>query len=321
VNTFVHSTATENALQDLFRSLFAQILVRDNQDENTWKRRLKTFEVNGLLSFTQPSLFERPEFQVDNSKLSDPRYRRQVIRKLKAPRPSKHVFVRLNIDRLKLNIAEYVRDISTLLAFKWVNKMLPVSSAYELLLLLKVDLATLTRALDTMGMHQSSGANVGHLLLRTSVEELVDNNETMKKCLADMKEKTGAIRREFESNIRTLFEPFLAQARASCDAAADHARKQCDEWIEEHRKAAAERKAETDAVLAANKADEDPEASFRAAVLEHERRHREANRWSPRNRWLMRGFVVVVVATLAYFLEINGVTPVEYFTDLFGLSN
>jgi hypothetical protein len=191
----------ENALRKLFGSLFAEILLRDSQDDYQWKRRLRSFKVNGLLSFRMPNPVQVEDFVVDNDRLKDARYRRFVIRKLQLPRPRKHTYVHLPVERELICDPQYVADIATLLAWNWVRKLLPVSSPHEMALLLQYDVATLTRALNTMSMHQSSGENVARLRLRAHVQDVIDNHEGIQRVFSDLEDRFDAIGARTEQSL------------------------------------------------------------------------------------------------------------------------
>ena len=303
--------AYENACFTLSQYLFAAVLQRDSQDPESWKRRIKTFEVNGLLSFLVESPVKARPIEVDESRLEDPRYRRHLVRKLRAPRPGKHMSVHVVIDRGRLTEPQYLADMSKLLAYRWTVKMLPVESPLDKILLLKQDVGTLTRALDTMQMHQSDGKSVAGLIMRMLADDLVDNNETMKAVIARMESEFAVMRAEFSASIRATTEEILAEAKVRFAEIVAQANATADRHIEEIKKEAAESQARTDQVLAECAADADPEESWRKAMEEAERKRKEANRLSPRTRLFLIGAGIVVSTLAAFHLDVDGVTAVE----------
>lgn len=307
-----NSEAYENALFDLCRILFASILLRDAKADETWSQRIKTFDYNGLLSFLVPSPFAKAPLEVDQSRLEDPRYRRHLVRKLKAPRPGKHASVRVAIKREELSNSAYLADICKLLAYKWVSKLLPDTDWTEKLLLLKQDERSLTYALDTMRMHQSDGKRVARLVLRLTAEEILDGNTRMQEVLANMKAETTRVVADVSARIAQINSAMFVEATAAIARITADTGAQCDAYIELIRKDAAAARARTDKVLAECAPDPDPEASWRRTMEARERERKLANR---RGNRLWCAFFLMIFVVLALHAEIGGFRAVDYLIE------
>ncbi|HEY9869195.1 MAG TPA: hypothetical protein V6D08_08515 [Candidatus Obscuribacterales bacterium] len=309
----LNTEAYENALFDLSRFLFSAILVRDAADDELWSQRVQTLEHNGLLSFLLPSPFKAAPIEVDESRLEDARYRRHLVRKLKAPRPGKHVSVRVAIKRDELSNAAYLADICKLLAYKWVSKLLPDTDWTEKLLLLKQDERILTRALDTMRMHQSDGKRVAQLVMRLTAEEILDGNTRMQEIVSSMKAESARVVADVSARIAQMNSGVLAEATAAIARITADAGRQCDAYLEVIRRDAEAARARTDKVLSECAPDPDPEASWRRAMEARERERKLANR---RGNRLWCAFFLVIFGVLALHAEFGGFRAIDYLIEV-----
>lgn len=318
-HTVVMSEKFEEALFALSLDIFTAMLRRDSVCESLWKTRVARLKTHGLLTFVSESSFKPKEITVESERLDDPRYRRLLIRQLKAPRPSKWVQNEIHIDRTRLATDEdYLDKMAKLVAYKWTKKLLPVDSAVTALLLLKQDLTSVGACLDSMGNHQSDAESVGEHKMRAMVEEELDKNETFNLLCAEIRATGKAAREKFSAEMAEFKSKLLADFAANTEANMAKARALCDEHenaIRERIAATAERSKE---VLEAS-ACRDPEIEWREQLAEADRKHRE-NR--PKMGILAKSLiglaVVAVAGVLAFHLEVAGVTPVEALSKLIG---
>lgn len=206
------------SLEGLFVQLFSEILRQSATSQKLWPQRMSSFKKHGLTSFYSPTRFPRKEIEVEQSKLDEPRYRRQLIRKLKAPRPSKYDHFELQVDRERLlQDDKYVADISTLFAYKWTNsiKQDAAETPWCLLVLCHLKPEHLLHCLDNMGMHQVSGQKLAELVLRTTCDSMLDKNEKMKQLLDDLRQKLSVIRAEAEEQIASVAQEHRQQAHST----------------------------------------------------------------------------------------------------------
>lgn len=276
--TYMLTAEFEDGLFEALRHAFTAILVRDAADSDKFKSRVERFKVHGLLSYRMESMFKPKEINFDPARVEDSRYRRKLIRELKAPRPSKWVYRNIQIDRSKLADEGYLNDIAKLLAYGWSKALMPIDSPLSALLLLKQDADFVSLVLDKFGPHQISSEVVAHYRLRTFIEDAVDNNETLKASLAEIRkvgaearakfsEEMAVVNKEILRDFNARMDSILAETKASCDSAlthtsgeladvADHSRKVLEEsgypnrdpekeWREQLRKADEKRKAES----------------------------------------------------------------------------
>lgn len=308
----VYDAAFER-LFSLGRDLFATILRRDSNDVVEWKHRAESFNRHGLLSFLEESPLWKPrELHVDQEQLEDPRYRRGLIRKLKAPHPGKWTRITLRIDRERLHRDEkYLQEMAAILSYKWTLKLTPADPV-DALVLPHQDVDSLTYCLDRMGMHQSDVKGVAAVVMRTIAERLVDANPRYQALVAEMRAAFAEVRADVEPKISAICAEVLADAKASIDETAKAALVKFDALSEEIRKDFAAQKARTQAVLDENKPSGlSPEEEFRQAVLKREREHREANRMSRKAKTILWALGLAAATAGAFFLEVNGTTLVE----------
>ncbi len=217
----------EDALFDVLLPVFAEILKRDAVNAELFAKRTARFKVNGLLTFAEPAKIKAPEFTVDNDRLDDPRYRRMVVRKLKAPRPGKWTFHELRIDRIRIeNDADYLNAMAKVLAYKWVQKITPVDCEVDALLLMKQNADTVTICLDKFAMHQTDGKTVAACVMRTFCEEALDKNETLNFHLNEIRRVAAEARANLVETMapinKKLIEDFNARiAEINAQTAAD----------------------------------------------------------------------------------------------------
>jgi hypothetical protein len=302
-------------LFSLGRNLFATILRRDSNDVAMWKHRTETFNRHGLLSFLEESPFWKPrELHVDQSRLEDVRYRRSLVRKLKAPHPGKWTRITLRIDRERLlnGDEKYLAEMAAILSYKWALKLTPVVDPADALALPHLDVDTLTHCLDKMGNHQSDAKGVASVVMRAMAERLVDENPRFQATMAEMRAAFAQIRADIEPVIKAVCDEVREEAAARFSEIAAETSAKFDSLSEASRKDFAAQKARSEAVLDENKPSGlTPEEEFRQAVKRREAEHREANRLSPRaKRWLW-GLGSALFGAGAYFVEVNGTTLVE----------
>lgn len=299
-------------LFDLGRNLFATILVRDSQDANTWNHRAETFSRHGLVHFITEAQFKPKEIEIDRSRLDDSRYRRHLIRQLKAPRPGKYRTVKLFIDRERLTSdVVYLHQIAAVLSYKWTHKLKTDNPVWHLMLKHQ-DVETLTHCLERMGLHQSEPELVSDNVLRTIVERELDNSPGYLKCVEGFRAAVAPVRAEFERNVKAIAADALAHARADSEEIAEVASMRFARLSEVIRNDFAAQAAGTDAVLAECKPSGlSPEEEFRQTVLEREREWREQNKLSRKAKLLIGATMAGLAALAAKFVEFNGVTLVE----------
>lgn len=298
------------------RTLFTSIIRAADESDAAWKKRMDTFSRLGLLSFRVPSPITPKPLEIDESKLDDPRYRRYLIRKLKAPRPSKFANVTVVIDRSRLSDDHYVGQMTTLLSSKWTGLVLQDADDVARFLLLKLDEKVLTHCLDKFGLHQVSGETVAKEMLRLAAEEAIDNNETYKRCVAEIRQAGSKARDDFKAAIEPVIKETLSDFNESMDLYLAGVNARADAAIAEIRarqKASSER---TERILEEERAAMaiDRDVAFREAVKRREEEYRASI--SPTEKWIWRSVFGGFTSVVFFFMEIEGVTPAQAVVDL-----
>lgn len=332
-------------LMDMHRPLFESSLLNACGDEQRWAHRIKTFESCGLLDFhTASTLKPKPVldqfvetedgerlYVFSEEQLDQPRWKRGLIRKLKAPRPSKWTRHRLPIHRDKImNDPKYREDISKVLAYKWVGHI-DEPDSMDMMYMQLMDAAALDHFLDTFRLNDISAEKMNAYLVRRLAEELLDKNEKFQELMARMKSEIAPIREQFAIDIRRICEDAMAQSQPVFDAILAEANARADAAIAEIRARSAASEARYAEVIAEHgiKADEDRQESFRRAVDQKIARRNAARKRLARMRrrrpggfvlWLGSWLAIVGVPVfLAFHLKVGSseTTLVELISQLF----
>lgn len=267
--------------------LFAKIIREDAASTTSWEKRMKSVKTHGLISFSCESNFKPAEIEVDSSRLNDPRYRRWLVRKLKAPRPSSIVSHEIRMDRERiLNDDEYLGDMAKLLSYKWMRKLSEVDSDIDRLLLLKSTETSLRSALDRLGMHESDAETVAAIVMRTFAEEALDGNETLKRVEAEIRAAGAEALHSFREEMAPLNERVLTDFGRSMDEYLAKVSSDVDEFITAMRARMSVVAASNERALAANAA-RDEESEWREMLAASDARRRAARR---EMSWLARIF-------------------------------
>lgn len=312
--------AHAEVLTENWRELFVSVLHSASKSDEDWKNRLNSFTVFGLTEFLEPSKVKAKPIEIDHEKLEETPYRRALIRKLKAPRPGKWVSHRLHIDRDRLSDSHYVNQIATLLAWKFAHIVLSDANNNPLtmLLLSKLDESSLTRSLNKFQRHTLSGDNVAHEVICDAAEKAVENNETMKYHLGEIKAAGAKAREDFITEMRPVMEKTISDFESNMRVYLDSLNEEVDDYIRNLQIRSALASARTQKVLDDNRPDPNPEATFRASVMRREQEMREERRrdWAKLPfyiRYFPHVAVVSAVVTSFFFLEVgeSGTTPAE----------
>ncbi len=184
----------DDSLYKLHRSLFESVLAISAQNADSFEQRLKRFEYFGLLDFYSKAPFNaRPllEQYIENDngeriyafaekQLARPHWKGRFIRRLRAQRPSVYMRYRLEVKRdAIINDKKYVKDIATILAYKWVG-LLGRPDSEELVTVMRLmDAAALVHFLDNFQFTDLSLSCIKLFLMRREVEMFLDNNQSL----------------------------------------------------------------------------------------------------------------------------------------------
>lgn len=314
-------------LMSHWRGLFVSVLRNAAVSDESWKARLNSLDVFGLTEFREPSKHVAKPIEVDQDRLEDPKYRRFLVRKLKAPRPGKWTYHKLRIEREQLADDHYANQVGTLLAWRFTNIVLHEveTSSATMLLLTKLDVGSLTRCLDSFQRHTLNGENVSHMIVRFNVEQALDNNATLQEAMRKIAEAGAEARAQFTAEMKPVIEKTLADFDANMKPMLESINRDVDVYIEKLRIRSALNAARTQQVLDECAPDPDPEASFRHSVKMREREEREERRrnWRAQPfyvRFMPHAAVVAGAVVVTFFMEVgeSRTTPWEALRDMAG---
>lgn len=232
LNKLANAEVFADELLSVVSGSMKEILRKSAHDENTWEHLSERVRIHGLLNLKTPSRFKPAELHIEQDKLDDVRYRRSLIRKLKAPRPCKWVYHNVAIDRGRvLDDENYLNDMAKVLAHRWVAALLPVSKASTCLILLKMDAWTVEHCLYRLGPHQMDGDAVALLMLHLAANEALNRNPTFAKVKAELEIECAKIRHEFEHFTRALAKEHLRSFDASMKETLAHVNAEADKAL------------------------------------------------------------------------------------------
>lgn len=231
-NEITTFTGTSAVLFQLSKSLFDSILLGASKDDSIWTHRIESFRKLSMLEFLVPSAFKPKPYDIDEEKLEDSRYRRHVIRKLKAPRPSKWSRQFLHIDQKRMEDKKYRADIASILAYRFMLLLTPVSEELHVVLpLLKMSAEEIEYALDALALNTLDSVNMAKLLLERLATRLVDANPTFQKIQSELKSELKAVGEDLRASIKEITDKHRAEFSATLDGILSEVRKHADDAI------------------------------------------------------------------------------------------
>ena len=312
-------------LHDRFITLFEIVLENASQSEALWKHRVETFNRVGLLEFVVPSKIERKPLNIDEARLEDDiPYRRMIIRKLKAPRPSKWTRHKLILDRAKVDDDEYRNNIAKVLSFKWVEKLYPIEGGEHLLAIFQANANDLEQMLDHGKLNTIGAKWCSDFLLRQLAYELIEKNEKFIEIEARIREVGKAAREELAASLAKLHEETMASANVALNRILDDTNRKLDHALAGIQANLRKSQERSQAALAEHGIDpkEDREETFRKAVLAREAAMKVERKaaWRAKPFWvrMLPPLAIIALAFVLFFhLEVAGVTPFEWTKSIF----
>lgn len=307
------------AVLDLSHRLFVEVLTNASKSDSLWKHRIETFERINLLDFVTPSPIKPKPIEFDESRLDDVRYRRMLVRKLQAPRPSKWARHKLPIYKDRIDDPEYRDQIAKVLAYKWVSVLQPFDGVSNPFPLLKVDVKELELLLDHARLNTISAEWCTAVLMKSLAERLVEENPRYKAIEAEMRRKGAEVRADLQKSLKVIGDETMAATRQSLASINDRISLKAELAIAEIRHNLEESRKRSEAALLEHGLDpnEDREETFRLAVRQREAKMKEERRarWRKKPFWvrmLPAASILAAKAAIFFALEINGATPLEW---------
>lgn len=276
INEITTFTGTSAVLFPVCEQLFNSVLVRASKDDSLWNHRLESLRKLSMLEFLVPSQFKPKPYDIEEERLEDSRYRRQVIRKLKAPRPGKWSRQFLHIERNRMDDDKYRSDMASVLAYRFMLLLSPVSEELHVVLpLIKMSVEEIEYALDSLALNTLDSVSVAKLLLTRLANQLVDANPTFQKVQAELKAEFKAVGDELRASLKEIADKHRAEFGAALDSILHDVRKNADETIAGIKQRLGESAKRTQAVLDEEeryqKENSDPQIAFYNAVKKRER--------------------------------------------------
>lgn len=260
-------TGTSAALFPIFKSHFESLLLKASLDNTNWNHRIHSFSKLSMLEFLVPSPLKPKPYAIDEDRLEDVRYRRAVIRKLKAPRPGKWSRQYLTIDKDRIHDDEYRSQMASILAYRFILLLSPIAEEPHVVLpLAKISLDEVEFALDALALNTIDSVNLARLLMHRLANQLIENNPTFKKVQSELKADLEVVSSDLRNAINEISQKHRSEFSAALDLILADVRHKADEaivGIKERMEASAKR---TQVVLdeAERRAfeDRDPQAAF-----------------------------------------------------------
>ena len=225
-------TGTSAILFSLCQSHFDTVLLHSSKDDSVWNHRQESFRKLSLLEFLVPSLFTPKPYDIDEARLEDVRYRLKVIRKLKAPRPSKWSRQFLHIDQSRMEDDNYRSQMARVLAYRFMLFLTPLSDEMHVVLpLVKMSVEELEYALDTLALNTLDSVSMAKLLLNRLANKLVDQNPTFIKVESELKAEMKAIGDDLQASMKEIGDKHRAEFGAKLERILSDVRRSADEAI------------------------------------------------------------------------------------------
>jgi hypothetical protein len=316
-----------SSISDKFRLILAhkfdEIFTRNQNNELGFKRVVELLRKHGLLTVVSPSPFKPVEIELDQSRLDDVRYRRWLVKKLQAPRPSKHIFHTLQIDRLRLGEDEYRAAFAEFLSGALASRLGSVEG-FELAALTRMTSEILVEALDRLKLFELTADQLANFALRRLTERAIDESPKYQKAVAMIREAADRERQLLSAGMAVVNKQLMTDFEESSRKILEDVNRRADAYLAEMQARQAARQAIEDQeaalrreVEAANAGKTEQEI-FRESVLRREREWRAANRMSTKARVLLGTVIAMIAAAVAAVLvDDDGSSRLDLLKPLF----
>ena len=215
-------TPLENYFEQLLTSkisLFEQVLIRAAANDDRWLHRIETFKRLSMLEFIVPSKFKAPKIEIDHERMdNDGRYRHTIANKIKRRRPGKWTRHVIEIDRNGLSDDTYRKDISKILAMKFLALVIPTGNTADegaevILPLLRMNADQLELVLDSIPLNKIDAPAVSRAIIEKMAHDEIEKNPKFQQICRDISAAAQAALAEF----RVHAEEVRAKALESFD--------------------------------------------------------------------------------------------------------
>lgn len=295
---------------------FDALLQSQSVDRATFKRFTDVLERYSLLTVRQESQFKPKEIELDQNKLDDARYRRNLIRKLKAPRPSKYVYHTLRIDIDRVAETDYRHAFAVFIG-EGVARRLGDIGQIEAGVISQISPQALLRFLESHKAYEIDARIMHDYLMRTLAQEAIDNSPAFQNACRMIKAAADSARATFQEQWGAFCDQLRAEHAAASAVTLASINARADGYIAEIRAKQAVRleaerlereEAERIALANAGKTEQD---LFYESVIKREKEWRQANRLSKKARAVVWTLAIATGGLLAAFLQVDGTTLVD----------
>ncbi len=308
-------------LVPVFQNAFQHLLDQARNDDTfhgKLKQALKKFD---LLTYRQFSPFKPREIHVDQEQLADSRYRRRLIRELKAPRPSPWVYHTLSMEQKELfsgkDNNEYLIALAQYMAQNAAARLGQVS-AQDALVITRMEAMDLFHFLHRFKRFELTGEDLSKFLLHELCQRIIDENPRYQAAVAMIADAAEEARTRLREEMKPVVDAAMSDFSRRMAEISAEAGSRADAFIAKLKQQQAERQErqrleeEEQQRLAALNAGKSEEQIFAEAVKKRELAYRQANPTHPAVKVLLWGGAVLLAVGFALFGEVNGVPVLEY---------
>lgn len=317
VTNTIATVTFDSRLFPVFQNIYTSMLNRARQDKDFMAKLVEYLKKFNLLTVREESSFKPKEIVVDHSQLSDARYRRSLIRQLKAPRPSAYVYHTLPVDQERLDSEPYSAALTEFLAQMTCMK-LSDAAFDQVLVLARLSEEVLFDFFKERMQFELTAETLSAFAMRRMCERLVDDNPRFQAAVATIRQAGAEARAKLRQEMIVVNEAMLADFNVRMSEILAESRESSDRFLAELHQAAEERRA-AEQVEAERKAAEDAlnfgkteQQLFAEKVKQREREYRLANKMHPALKATLWAGAIALTAAFAYFGEVNGVAVLDY---------
>ena len=311
-NNSADISAIEKKLAPVFRSLYSSLLSKAQGDDSYLAKLREYLKKFNLLTVREKSIFKPKEITFDAAQLGDVRYRRRLIRELKAPRPAAYVYHTLPVDAERLAMQPYFEALTDFIVRATCERLVEARQEQVAIIASLTDEA-LFDFLKQRSLFEMTPENLSAHAMHHLCQRLIEDNPRFQAACAMIRGAGAAAREQFRSEMVVFNEASQADFNARMDEISAQAAAGCDAFIAELHRQAEERaaiKRAEDAI----KAEEDArnfgkteQQLFFELVKSREREYRQNNRMHPLLKAIFWGGAIALTVDFAIFGEVDGV--------------
>lgn len=324
--TITTASALNDKLTPVFQLAFQDLLSQARIEPSFHSRLKEALKKFNLLSYRQLSPFKPKEIQVEQDKLADSRYRRSLIRQLKAPRPSPYVNHTFSMEPAELfsgkDQYEYLLALSQYMA-QIATSRLGETQNHEALIITRLAARDLLAFLESHKLYELTADHLSNFVLRQFCQRALDENPRYQAAAAMIAKAGKEARERFLEESRAIREDAMQSLNKSLDAIKAEVNSRVDGYLarmaEERAVREAQEKLEADkrAEEAALNAGKTEQQIFAESVKKREIAYRKANPTHIAVKLVYWFGAIALAVGFALFGEVGGV-PVP---ELLGFGN